>query len=756
MNLTYTAHLELPAGLDVTRALLGDPQIWPTLPTGASRHGELWQFAGELYQVALPEQNEAHPNTLRWSCTPVVGSSPRLDLALHLSDAQISTHVQIQLQLSLPGAGWPWRRARIAHALRQIVEACRNTLAQALRAQPQPAYAMAAAPAADAIDEGEPLDPTARRALAGATPAQRALVEQLAPRYPLTVEQFLAIGALDHLERVARLEQGWERIMRGEFDERVHQIVPSSQPSAARGGLRQAPASPHAPATDYDLIYAGGGLGLLHAVVMAQRFGRRVLVFDRGEVGCAHREWNISRAELQALVDLGVATWDELDDVVMREYRDGVVRFYNRPGSDVAATELWMPEVLNVALDAGALLRLMRRKLEAAGGQILSGRAFRTVRVSDGGPMRVEVELEQIPGGAAERYSARLLLDGMGSTSPLALRRHAGRPFAGVCPTVGTVAAGFAEGDRPDEHDPTIGDILISVSDAQRGEQLMWEGFPGRHDELTVYLFYYSTIATAGDMQPGRNLRADSPRYSLLDLFEQYFTLLPSYKRPGPHFRHLKPVYGYIPARHSLRPQEAPLLRGVLPVGDSAAQQSPLTFCGFGSHVRNLRRSAGLLDHALRRELLEPEQLACINAFQTNVSLNWVFSRFMHPWAQAHDVNRLQNIFLAVLSRLGVDLATRFFQDRMRWSDYHPMILGMMRRYPMILAAAWRVLGPWGMVQWAGDYLRFTRVALGAAAARAAGAAGERAATWLSDRLAPALGLRVRARYAEWRAMGWV
>lgn len=783
MNLTYTAHLELPAGLEITRALLSDSQIWPTLPIGAARHGELWQRAGELYRVVLPEQNATQPNTLRWSCLPVVGSSPRLDLALHLSDAQISTHVQLQLQLSLPGAGWPWRRVQVAHTLHRIIEDCRSALAQALRAQPQPAYAMAVTSPAPGIDAGEPLDPLARRALIGATPAQRALVEQLAPRYPLTVEHFLAIGALDHLERVARLEQGWERIMRGEYDERVHQVVAGGWgPGVGGWGAEQshmqtqdiaalsAPDSqiqtqdiaplpaptPHPPTPSYDLIYAGGGLGLLHAVVMATCYGRRVLVFDRGEVGCAHREWNISRAELQALVDLGVATWDELGDVVMREYRDGVVRFHNRPGSDVATTEIWMPEVLNVALDAGALLRLMRRKLEAAGGQILSGRAFRTVRVSDGGPMWVEVELEQIPGGAAEHYRARLLLDGMGSTSPLALRRHAGRPFAGVCPTVGTVAAGFVEGDGPDEHDPTIGDILVSVADAQRGEQLMWEGFPGRHDELTVYLFYYSTIATAGELQPGRNLRADSPRYSLLDLFEQYFTLLPTYKRPGPHFRHLKPVYGYIPARHSLRPQEAPLLRGVLPVGDSAAQQSPLTFCGFGSHVRNLRRSTGLLDHALRRELLEPEQLACINAFQTNVSLNWVFSRFMHPWSQAHDVNRLQNIFLAVLNDLGVDIATRFFQDRMRWADYHPMILGMLRRYPLILAAAWRVLRPEGMLQWAGDYLRFTRGAMAAALARAAGAAGERAATRLSDRLAPALGLRVRARYAEWRAMDWM
>jgi lycopene cyclase CruA len=308
------------------------------------------------------------------------------------------------------------------------------------------------------------------------------------------------------------------------------------------------------------------------------------------------------------------------------------------------------------------------------------------------------------------------------------------------------VAEGFVPGNAPDELDSTIGDILLSVADAQRGEQLMWEGFPGRGDELTVYLFYYSTIDGA------RAARG----YSLLDLFEQYFTLLPSYKRPGPDFRHIKPVYGYIPAHHSLRRAEANLLRGVLPVGDAAAQQSPLTFCGFGSHVRNLGRTAQLLNFALEQELLEPATLGNINAFQVNVSLNWVFSRFMQPWGRPHDVNRLQNLFLDVLNELGVDLATRFFQDRMRWSDYHPMIFGVLRRYPWILVDSWHVLGPRGMAQWAADYIAFSIAAVQAGLARIAGDGVERVLTGVLTTIVPRIGLRLRAAYAEWRAMGWM
>ena len=557
----------------------------------------------------------------------------------------------------------------------------------------------------------------------------------LATTYPATVAAFTAMGALDHLDRIAALDASWAQIRAG--------IAPA-QECYASGSVGP---------PEFDLIYAGGGLGLIHAAVMAARYGRRVLLFDRGEVGCAHREWNISRQELHALVATGVFGWDDMAEIVMREYADGVVRFH---AADGAATELRMRHVLDVALDAGALLRLARERLEQAGGTVLDFRAFQQVTVSPDSASAVAVTVAR-PDGGQETYTGRLLLDGMGSASPLAMRRFGGSPFAGVCPTVGTVVSGLEPGDAPNQHQPHVGDILLTVADAQRGQQYMWEGFPGRGDELTVYLFYYDTLAPAGVAPAAGKQSPVAGRVSpsLLALFEDYFRLLPSYKRPGPEFSHHKPVYGYIPARHSLRRQETPLLRGVLPIGDSAAQQSPLTFCGFGSHVRNLGRTTELLNLALDRALLQPADLAAVSPYQANVALNWVMSRFMQPWRTPQDVNALQNSFLGVLSALGEDTARRFFRDEMRWADYHPLILGMLRVRPAIVLDAWHVLGGPGCAQWAADYLRFSWEAIMARAGQALGPAGRNTLVRLVDVASPAAGLRVRARLAEWRAMRW-
>src|SRR5690242_13645437 len=70
----------------------------------------------------------------------------------------------------------------------------------------------------------------------------------LAARYPRTIAAFTAMGALDHLDRILKLDQAWDGIRSGRMPKllgAVYDLTPS-------------PARPSPVA--YDLIYAGGGL----------------------------------------------------------------------------------------------------------------------------------------------------------------------------------------------------------------------------------------------------------------------------------------------------------------------------------------------------------------------------------------------------------------------------------------------------------------------------------------------------------------
>ena len=104
----------------------------------------------------------------------------------------------------------------------------------------------------------------------------------------------------------------------------------------------------------------------------------------------------------------------------------------------------------------------------------------------------------------------------------------------------------------------------------------------------------------------------------------------------------------------------------------------------------------------------------------------------------------------------GPDAAARFYQDRMRWSDYNRILLAIRRRWRGMVAASWSVLGLPGIARWAGDYARFGGETALASLARIGGPRAERLLVALADTASPSAGLHLRARYASWRAMGWL
>ncbi|MFQ3589696.1 MAG: hypothetical protein SNJ67_05225 [Chloracidobacterium sp.] len=488
-------------------------------------------------------------------------------------------------------------------------------------------------------------------------------------------------------------ELWFERLV--ELDAGRHRLLAAPEPMIAYGP----PSESRPPVADtFDVIVAGGCFGLIIGATLAAHYGWRVLVFDRHQVGKTHRDWNISRGEIRRLCEAGLFSESELGSFIVAEYDRGFVQFHAE-GCWLAAERLWFDDVLTLAVSSDELLAQCRRKLVADGrSQCLDRATLERVQVEEDG---VTVT---VAGRADERlvFRGRLLIDTMGTLSPIARQLNPRETVSYLCPTVGTVASGFATGTAADEVDARVGEILVTTEHAQGGRQLLWEGFAGRGDEFTTYLFHYAPVA-------------DLDRLSLLALFETYFETLPTYMRPGPGFRFQRPVFGYIPGLHhvGLGPQKRTATHRVLLVGDAASLNSPLTFCGFGSLVRNLRRITHLIDLALKGDHLDERSLRLINAYEPGVAIMAAFTRYMVADAgeDPKAVNELLNIVMEALHRLPPSARTGLFQDCMDWGDFVKLMLQMQKLHPNIWEAVPRKLGTVYTSAWVLNFIEFSSFA---------------------------------------------
>jgi lycopene cyclase CruA len=529
-------------------------------------------------------------------------------------------------------------------------------------------------------------------------PSQRSIFESLADHYPLTVKYFQKMpnGEYD-LNRVYWWEKRWRESVK---TPKTPQQVVLRSGTAALGQISQQPisdpqSSPLDPSPSFDLIYIGGALGVLHAAAMA-RLGYRVLLIERLPFGRMNREWNISRSEFQNLIDLGLFTPAEFESLIAREYLDGFNKFFdgNNP-PQAKAPVLHTPTVLNVGLNAEKLLGLCGQKLRECGGVIWDETEFVRAIVDE---QAVSVECRHLPSQDAKTARGRLLVDAMGTASPIAWQLNGGRTFDSVCPTVGAV---IERGFEPGVWDERYGDVLNSHGDISRGRQLIWELFPAENEELTFYLFHYHQVHPEN---PG----------SLLEMYEDFFAILPEYRRCNmDDLVWKKPTFGYIPGHFSVGSRDrAVAFDRLIAIGDAASLQSPLVFTGFGSLVRNLPRLTHLLDTALKHDLLTRSHLNQIRAYQSNVAVTWLFSKGMMvptgKFIPPQRINAMLNTFFGILEAEPPEVAEAFIKDRVDWLAFNRMALRAAWQNPALLLWIWQLAGVKDLVRWLGSYLDFT------------------------------------------------
>jgi lycopene cyclase CruA len=422
--------------------------------------------------------------------------------------------------------------------------------------------------------------------------------------------------------------------------------------------------------------FAIGGGHVLHVVcdltIAAEhaRLGLSVLVLERSRAGVAHREWNASDRELLPLIDAGIVTPRELEELIVGRYREGVCAFHG-------GTPRRVRGVLDRAVDAGPLLTRVRQVAESRGVRFIDGAAVDAVGVGER-----SVRIGYRSGGAlaeeAGEVVARVLVDARGASSPYASADL-------VCPTVGGVLRGLRHGDAPHEVDPRVGDILVTTEDVdpQSGLQHVWEGFPGHPGEVTVYLFYYARSSTA-------------PPGALATLYGRFFETLAHYKEGDPEL--VRPTIGYIPGWSRLSPApRAPWPRVVL-VGDAAARHSPLTFCGFGSMLRAFQPAALEIASAIQEGRAPVSDVVPEDPVHM-----WTgaLATVMASGALAGPkLNGLLDAAFGVLEEMGNEDFSALLQDRMDGRRFTEFLRRTGARHPIVYREVLKALGPMSAARW--------------------------------------------------------
>jgi lycopene cyclase CruA len=303
------------------------------------------------------------------------------------------------------------------------------------------------------------------------------------------------------------------------------------------------------------------------------------------------------------------------------------------------------------------------------------------------------VEVEDTRTGKHSLFGARLFVDATDSNSPVSRQLNDGRAVTHVCPTVGTVARGYVRGPAQDEVDFNVGEILVSNEDARDHRQLIWGGLAGARarDEYTTYLFFYDAVNSPADK-------------SLLALFERYFETLPRYKRAGAQWRVTKPVFGHTTVFHGrgLREHRRRSAENrVMLIGDAAGLSSPLTFNGFGAHLRNLQCQTHLTELALKADLLDASSLLEITR-EPRVAQLASFAEFLRPTPKSapSSVNETLNAVMAALHSLDERVRRELFQDRMSFVALKRLFSRTAKLYPRIFQRAREHLGARGALWW--------------------------------------------------------
>ena len=429
---------------------------------------------------------------------------------------------------------------------------------------------------------------------------------------------------------------------------------------------------------DFDVIVCGGTLGIFIAAALQKR-GWKVAIIEQGLLRGRAQEWNISRQELNAFIELDLLTEVELEIAIATIYNPARVGFHG--GKD-----LWVRDILNIGVDPVYLLEVLKQKFLSAGGVLLEQTIFRQAIAHPDG-ISVEV-IHKSDNAIAEKITGRLLLDIMGHFSPIAQQARSQvqgniKPD-GICMVVGSCAKGMPE--------KTYGDLIYSFTPIQNQCQYFWEAFPAR-DGRTTYMFTY--------------VDADPQRPSFAQLMEDYLFWLPKYQEIElQQLKFERVLFGFFPS-YKQNPLQTPWHR-ILQVGDSSGMQSPLSFGGFGAMMRHLPRLTNGIDAALGGDWLTKTDLRSLQPYQPNLSVTWLFQKSMsvavNQQVESDRINHLLSVTFTEMEKLGDRVLYPFLQDVVQFMPLAKTMLAMSIADPVLVFKIMQQVGILTLFDWMKHY----------------------------------------------------
>lgn len=431
----------------------------------------------------------------------------------------------------------------------------------------------------------------------------------------------------------------------------------------------------------FDVVVLGGTLGIFQAAALALR-GVQVAVIERNKVVGREQEWNIGRKEMKVFVELGLITAAEMEEAIVSEFNPVRVALHGSP-------EIVTTDVLNCGVYPVRLLESVKQRFLGAGGTLLEGLGFQEATVhpdgvalqfatpkqpnaaaggAGGEGSELRVATQQPSSRAQVTLHARLVVDAMGSFSPIAAQARGGVKPDSVVLMVGSCSQGLPP--------CSTADLLYSFTpiDIQRKVQWFWEVFPAR-DGLTTYMFSYVDPATG--------------RLSLEEAYSEYLRLLPQYRecRDLAGVQLQRAFFGFVP--NWIDSPLEPCTSRLLHIGDSAGNRSALSFAGFGAIARHLRRLTNSVTTALELDDLSRHSMALLQPHSPAISITAAMQQTMgtRAWQNFDTVNpSLINNYIGgsfgEMQQMGEEVYKPFLQDVMQAGSLSRIVVNQILKSP--------------------------------------------------------------------------